>query len=238
MKSLFFTLVATIALSIPSWATWTLVQQKAGATLTATTCALTVTSTGSGHVIIFGMAMANGNTLTGVSGGGTYTLCGVTCQQGSAGTGETDMAYTLSSTAAATTITGTASSSATGAVCFASEFSSTTTFAFDTSNKILDATCTTACASPTLTLTGANDIIMGIAGCGGTCSGAVTGYTTLYQSGDGNAVNINTASGASFSWNQTSSTLAAASLAIKETGGAATVIGMDKRRKLQKLGVL
>lgn len=232
------TLLVIFVLSLPSWATWTTVQQAKGATLTATTCALTVASTGAGHVIVFKMTMANGNTLTGVSGGGTYTLCGATCEATGSVSGAVDMAYTLSSTSGTTTITGTASSSASGATCYADEYSSTTTFAFDTSNKVLDA-CTTSCPSPALTLTGSNDVISSVSSCGGTCSGTAAGYTLVFQNGDGSAVAINIASGVAFNWTQTSSTaLTSASLAIKETGGLVTPIGMDKRRKLQKLGVL
>ena len=103
-------------LSLPAWATWTLTQTKQNGACPAgtnqTTCAITVTSTGAGHLIVVfvgGVFSSNGTTMSisSISGGGTYTHCAsclinsgpctVTCAA--------DAFYTLSSTSGTTTIT-------------------------------------------------------------------------------------------------------------------------------------
>lgn len=222
-------LIILAVLLCPAWAVVALPQGLKGnaPAVNGTTCAVTITANGTGatHLLMGGIEGGSGTTLTSVStGAGTWTLCGVNCQQSQATAGAIDLAYLNAPTSSTTTITFTYSPSTTP-TCWVAEFTTTTAgFTLETissSNKISDAACTTACAAPTVTITGSSDAVFSIASCGGTCSGTITGVTTLYEGGDGGAAKINTTS-SSFNWNQSpSSTLVSASLAFKEASGAA-----------------
>jgi len=226
MKSFLALLVMLI--TTPAWATFTLVQAKVNSACASSTCTVTVTSTGAGHGIIVGIAMSSNVTISSVSGGGTYTLCGVGCQKGNATTGWTDMAYTTNSTSGATGITITFSAGASG-VAFAWEVSSSSTISFDVVGGVLQTTNCTSCTGASLGLTGSNDFIAAIASCGGTCS-AVTPYTSdnSFPSGDGQAHALNTGSGTAPTWTQSpTNPIALASVAFKDAGGGggSTAVG-------------
>lgn len=210
-------------LTSPAWATWTLVQTASivntGACTGTTSCAITVASTGTGNLIVLAYLSATTTavTISSVSGGGTYTHC-TNCSIFGVTTGSLDMSYTLASVSGATTITMTLSATASVPIGMMWEFHSTTGFALDTSNTISDATCT-ACAGPSLTLTGANDVIAAAAANGGTGSGVTgTGWVNdqANPSGDSMAHALNVAT-MSMTFTQTSSILRAAAMAFKET---------------------
>jgi hypothetical protein len=218
MKS--FLALLVVLFTTPAWATFTLVQAKVNGSCASANCNVTVTSTGAGHSIIVGVVMNSNVTISGVIGGGTYTLCGANCQKGNGTTGFTDMAYTLSSTSGTTTIEIDLSAGSSG-VAYAWELSSTSTITFDVGNSILQTTNCTSCTGASLTLTGSNDFIAAIASCGGTCS-AVTPYTAdnAFTAGDGQAHSLNTSSGTAPTWTQSpTNPIALASLALKDAGG-------------------
>lgn len=238
--------LALCIFSAPLWATFNTLVQSAVKTNgvgcnSGTTCAITVTSTGGGNTGV--IALLNGSTgvtISSATGCSTaWTIPGGTLRQGNATTGFTDMAYCLSLTAAQTTITITNGGTATAPIAIFWEVSSTATISFDTQNGILDSSNCTSCAAAALTLGGSNDAIFSVAGCGGTCS-AISTYTAdlSFPAGDGAAHILNTASGAAPNWTQSpTNPLASVSIALKDSGAGATVTGLGKRKKLNKLGI-
>ena len=219
-----------LLISTRLWATWSLTQVKGNGSCAGnnSTCSVTVTSTGSGHVLFVGVIVPRTATITSASGGGTYTLCGTTCRNGNTTTGFTDGAYVLSSTSGVTSISATVSTTFGGGstwVTFVLELSTDSGPAlFDTSNNNLVTTNCTSCTGTALTLGGTNDAIVTWASCGGTCSG-ITTYTNdlANPSGDGVAHLLNTASGTAPNWSQSpSSNLTSAAIAFKETSAPAS----------------
>jgi hypothetical protein len=150
------------------------------------TCpALTVNSTGAGNLLYVG-AVATGN------GGGTQTniasiscsptcgswvLPGATCQKYSANTGGVDCGYVLSSTAGATSVTVTMSGNTPYGTVYFREYHTTqsTGFRFDTVGTNLSSSCT-SCVTPSLTLTGLNDVLIA----GGAPGGGFTAISSPY----------------------------------------------------------
>jgi len=221
------TLLAILLLSLAASATITDSQHPAGVTnSSSTTCTVTVTATGTGAniLLIYKIAADAAKTLASVSGGGTWTLCGANCNATNATAGSTNMAYLIGPTASVTSITGTLNSSSSTLACWAEKYTTDqTTFTVETtssSNNKVDTSCTTACASASITITGANDVVTSVASCGATCSGTITGFNALYAGGDGSARQINITS-SSFNWNQSpSSSLSTASLAFFDVAGS------------------
>lgn len=235
MKKLIY---LALLFSVFASATITDVQHPAGVSGTTTTCVVTIAANGTGatRLLIGKVAAGNGISLSSVStGAGTWTVCGANCNATDTAGGETSLAWLNGPASSTTTITFTLSGSG-NSVCWVEEYSTTTSgFTLETTstaNKKTDTTCT-SCASATPTITGTSDVISAIAGCGGTCSGTITGWSTLYTSGDGSARQINTTTTA-FNWTQTSSSMATATIAFKENSGAVTVFGIDKKQKLEK----
>jgi hypothetical protein len=194
--------------------TWAVVQQaiSSGAcTFSSATCNLTVASTGSGHLIVVTMGIAGtGEYITGVSGGGTYTeFAGNTCAgQDSSGLG-TDCAYTLSSTSGATTITVTRTNTTSYAWRISmTELSSTAAMSLDSGcPQVRDQTTGTASpAGVTLTLAGANDVIIQNIW-GGVMSAISSPYNSYasFSADLGTAASLNTLSGTAPTWTQASS---------------------------------
>lgn len=213
--------------STPSWATFSVVQTAVNTGCGVSgSCTVTVASTGAGHVIVVALADNANQTISSVTGGGTFTLCGAPCQAGSAATGWVDMAYTLSSTSGTTSIVINHTAGSNSSVGMVWELSSTGSPVFDTSGANLQ-TCTTSCTGVGLTLTGSNDLILTAASCGGTCSAISGSYAadpaSPWPGGDGMAHLMNTVTGTAPTWTQTASTaLVSAAIAIKDSAGAAT----------------
>jgi hypothetical protein len=223
MRKLLF-LFLPLLLAIPTRATWNATTQfKSNTACSGGSCAVTVTSTGAGHIIVVGTMTTNNVTISSISGGGTYTHCS-NCATGDATSGWVDMSYTASSTSGATTIT--ANMSANGGstwVAVVWEESSTLAFSFDASNNHDDTANCTSCTGTSLTLTGSNDAIFTIASCGGTCS-AITTYTSdgSFPGGDGSAHLYNTNSGTAPTWTQSpTSHLATCAVSFKEASASA-----------------
>ena len=154
------TVVLGLLLCCAAQAAITKVQQVTGGVCTGFTCTATVAPTGSGHILIAMFAlMASGSPVTGVSGGGTWVQA-PKCAVGS-GTSYVDCWYVLSSTAGATAVTGTFSTTGSGRAVEFYEFSpGAGCFAvYDKSNSANNSSST---ASPGIALaqTGANDVIV------------------------------------------------------------------------------
>lgn len=229
--------------------TWTLVQVKDNVTCTSgTTCAVTVTSTGSGNLLVAGVMNFGAQTVSSVTAGacsGAWTTPSPSAAF-SSGIGSVDMKYCLSSVAAQTSITITGGSAfGTNGVGVIWEFSSNVgSIARDSgatpSGTKSDTTCT-ACAGVTLTLSGNNNATALLAACGGTCSALTgTGCTNDLANPNGNAIGhcINTTGNltAPTTWTMTSETLGASAAAFQETAAGASSGFLSKYRKLEHLG--
>jgi hypothetical protein len=214
--------------------TWALVQKPCNTACPAsgTTCAVTVTSTGTGNILISTSikdSASNTTTISSVSGGGTWTHpTGANGVDASAGS--SDSAYNLSSTSGATSITLTMSAaSATIWTACVREYSLTgATAAFDTTANRDQSTAATSFAGATLTLTGTNDLIVQYGTDTGACSAiSGTGYGNFGQTGNtapnGNCIGdaLNVSVGTANTWTTGSGRAALGAIAIKESGAAA-----------------
>lgn len=222
-----FLLLLLLLCSLPSWATWTVVQHKISGACTASssTCAVTVTSTGTGNVIVIGMAIAsNVEAIVSVSGGGTYSHP-AGCNGTSGSTFGTDCAYTLASTSGTTSITVTRTDATTHTWrVAATELSFTSGPVSVDSGSPQTRTQTTAVTNPagvTLTLTGSNDAIYQMI-LSTTPSAITSPYSTNVDfSGPGGfAVSINTVSGTAPTWTTASSAAALSAIAFTETAAS------------------
>lgn len=224
-------LITLLLLASVASATITKVQSPAATTnSSSTTCNVTITANGTGaqRLLVFKEVSSPAVTLSTVTGGGTWTLCGANCR-GTSSTGVTNMAYRNAPTASVTTVTGTLSASVAFLACWVEEYStdqaSFTVETISASNVVTysGGTVCSSCASPSITITGSNDVISSIASCDGTCSGTITNWSVLYTFGEGSANRINTTS-AAFNWGQGSSTgLATASIAFFDAAGGGVV---------------
>jgi hypothetical protein len=209
-------------------ATWGFVQHKENApcSSSSSTCAVTVTSTGSGHVgVILGIAGSNSTTATisSVSGGGTWTVPPSSgCSLGnSAPGGMVSCAYTLSTAASATSITVTWGTSSPGSYVSVDFYE----FSFTASSVALDkvgtqAVTTAAANLPgvTLTLTGTNDVIVQAGQFSASATACASPYNTNSAFPNGNAAcyAINQSSGTAVTYTNTSSSAVFNAIAIKE----------------------
>jgi len=146
------------------------------------TCpSFTVNSTGAGDLLFVsavatgtgGGAQTNIASITCSSSCGTWVLPGAVCQQYSANTGGVDCGYVLSSTAGATLVTVTMSGNTPYGTVYFREYHTTQPagFRFDTVQTALNSGCT-SCATPNLTLSGQNDVLIASGAPGG-------GFTTI-----------------------------------------------------------
>ncbi len=146
----------------PAWATFTLVQHTFNnACATGTTCTVTVSSTGTGNVLIGAFTyQGSGKSLTSVTGGGTWSHCANCVGAGAANS--SDIYYTLASVSGATSIVfNYTSTSSTLAVCEVFEYSfSAKAVALDTSNNIVNAINTNRGGVDLTALRGANDLLV------------------------------------------------------------------------------
>ena len=199
----------------------------ASCTAASQTCAITVTSTGSGHTGIIAMGTATTDVITGVSGGGTYTIP-TGCQLTDNGVKTVSCAYTISTTSGATTITVTRTS-ATSATwrAYYLEIGSTNSIVIDTgaSNGLGtrdQSTTLTTPAGVALTLSASCNctVVQFIFGTGVTAvAGSGNTYVGDFTSNAGFAYSINTGVGAAPTWTQTSSRAAVGAIAVKESTG-------------------
>jgi hypothetical protein len=243
-------ILGLLLLSCPSWATWTLTQVKDNTACSGTTCAVTVTSTGSGHLLVAGIASNNSTaaTISGVSAAAcvsAWVHC-TNCSLAVSGDGNVDFSYCLNSVSGQTSITiSSGTSLGAGSNGFIWEASSSLgSIALDSgatpSGTKNNTTSATSQAGVSLTLSGNNDFIAAIAGCGSTCNGLTgTGWTNdlANPNGDGAAHGITNGSQTGpTTWTQTSSsTLIAAAIAFQESSGGAAPAGFNKRQKIERL---
>lgn len=223
----------SLCCSLPSWATWTVVQHKksTACTTSSATCSVTMTSTGTGNVIVIGFTLVGdiNEQIVSVSGGGSYTHPAGCHATDSAGTFSSDCAYTLASTSGTTSITVTRTDATTfGWTVAATELSFTAgPVSVDTGTpQVRDqSTNTTTPAGVTLTLAGSNDAIYQIIKGTGTVSAATSPYDVNndFLTSSGFATAINTVSGTAPTWTQSSNGKAALSaIAFTESSSAAT----------------
>ena len=232
----FLLLISLLFFALPARATWALVQHPSTTGCNGTTCAVTVTSTGAGHLLVFAALIGNTtSTLSSVSGDGTWTVCGASCRSVSSVT-TTEMGYILSATGGATTITGTLSATSPWSAAVLEYSYTSGPISVDAQGHREQTTGTTSCAGVTLTLTGTNDVIVQIANPSGSISAVTSPYTSPadFPGGNGVAGSINTTSGTAPTWTQTSSTDALSAIAFKETASGA-VPGVNKRQKIESM---
>lgn len=231
--------VMVMCLSSQMWATWTVVQHKisSACSTVSSTCAVTVTSTGAGHVIVIGMGIQlNTDQIVSVSGGGTYTHPATACHGADSTVKGTDCAYTLSSTSGTTSITVTrTSTTAVNWTVAATELSFTSgPVSVDTGTPGVrdQTTTTTSPAGVTLTINGTNDAIFQMI-TGTTLTAVTSPYSTAvdFLTNYGFATSINSVSGVAPTWTQTSSRASLSAIAFTETV-AGTVVP-----KMMLLGV-
>jgi len=231
MKLLLFLLFA----SSPAWATWTLVHANAATTnCSGSTCGAVLTSTTAGNLLVIGYFGANSVTVSSINAGGTFVHC-PSCAVGASGTsGFIDAGYVLSATGSVTAITVTLSGSGGAWATIVSEFKSDAgTAIYDTSLTKTDTTCT-SCATPALTLTGANDLVVELAAAGQSITTPFIGspYTnpSIQPNGDGWAGALNVTSFSAPSWTQSpTGVLSGAAIAFKEVSAGGPPPGQFPR---------
>ena len=195
--------------------TWSVIQHKSSNTASCdglATCTLSVTSTGSGHVLALVYA---GNNNTGASAYSSVsdnesevwaqcTACTATLNYSGTAYLTTIVAYVLSSTAGVTSVTMNLTANATEWSLEFVELSSSSTPYYDTGNHSNDASCT-SCAGVGLTLVG-NDAVIQIANVAGGVTGiSGSGFSILdidTQTVNGFASALNTNSGIAPTWTQ------------------------------------
>ena len=217
MRKLLLIVFLVAAFVVPASATWTLVQQfisPANCTPGVLTCSISVSSTGSGNVIVVWIEI-NGvgavpTTISAVTGGGTYTLGSTFGCNTFVSSHAIDCALTLSSTSGATTIAITRSNN-TGAPQFKVGGGE---WAFTNGPPVLDVvgtaidncggSCTGTHIGPTISPTGANDLILQGAVTGPSLSSISSPYTAQFSDHFGIGYLLNSANGSPVTWTETS----------------------------------
>jgi hypothetical protein len=230
MKLRFFiSLIPLLFLVSPALATFTVVQHVANNSCTAssTSCTLTVSSTGAGHIILIGYAGGSSKTITGVSGGGTYTHC--TACTGSNVNGEgTDISYTLASTSGTTSIVVSYTVTPTPFVEMVELSFTGSSVALDFGANVDNTTNTLRGGAVLSSATGTNDAVYQVISTSGviTISAISSPYTSFCDCGTthGFGVGINTTTFTAPTWTFSGNAQSAGSgIAISETtGGAVT----------------
>lgn len=192
---------------------WTLVQSQfhdtaghgTGGTCTSNTpnCNITVTSTGSGHLLVISAGTsASSITISSVSStNNTWTLCGANCQANNS-SGSVDMAYVVNSSSGDTSITVNLSASSGFILVTFEEYAwSGSSISFDTAGNITYASCT-SCSGPNLTLAGSNEVMVSSQATAN--SSSVPGGCWTNPNNDASTVGcMNTALGTGAPWTQT-----------------------------------
>lgn len=198
-------------------ATWTMVQHPSRLNCTSP-CAVTVTSTGAGHLLV-GLAVfsSTGQTITSITGGTSVHPGGCAA---SGGGGSSDLAYVLSATGGATTITFTGTAQFEFAELI--EYSNANGAAFDVcANRVQTSAGTNIAGVSAGTLTGTNDVINQWGRFSGTATGCPNSSTNPNDQPNGDAACglINSTNNAAGNYANASSTAALSAIAFKESGG-------------------
>lgn len=158
-------LVMVLGLGDLGWAAATIVQTTLGhSAVSSTTLAVTVTSTGSGNLLVLGSATPfNSVTVSSISGGcsGSWTQATGAAGSDSWFGSETDVWYCLSSSSGATTVTITYSGSSDNKTGIVWEVSGMTSPSLDDADHVNDGTAATI-TGPTLTSTGSDMFAVGM----------------------------------------------------------------------------
>lgn len=239
MKRLLLTL-GLLLFTSPAWATWAKVQAAHNTSCTAgsTTCAITVSSTGSGHLLVFYAGVVGGATnnftiTAAATGAGTMVLCPTSsCHvQFASVNGNLDMGYILSSSSGATTLTVTRNTSSTNAWwAFVAEYSYGGTASIDTEGTRTATSCASPCAGIALTLGGSDDMIAQAAQGAPNTTAVASPYSAQADItvGLGFAQSINTASGTAASWTDSATgNMMFGAVAFTETGATTSVDGSN-----------
>jgi hypothetical protein len=222
----FLPILALLCFALPVKATWTLVQHP-NAPCASSPCAITVNSTGMGHIGIVGlMSYKSAVHISSVSGGGNWVHPSGCSAQTSDGT-STDLAYLWNETNGTTLISVTFSGKPGQGQIEYAEYSTTAPSTwFDGCGTNVINSDGTLPAGPSLTLSGSNDVIVEAAVCGGNNLNAITSpYTNPddFPNSFGFAGAINQSTGAAPTWTcGTYRTAAVSAIAIKEEAGAAS----------------
>lgn len=193
-------------------------------------------ATGTGHLIVFALGIAWGNSASISSVSLTSnTLNAASSFAMNGNDGSTWLAnagyYRISSVSGATAFTVTVST-CTGffeAFLAYGEYSTDKSFTFDTSNSTgstLQTCSTTNCVGPALTLTGTNDVIFQLGTPFNKFTAVSSPYTGYFDAdGEAGADNINTNSGAAVTWtnNTSGGTYSASAMAFYDTAAAAAI---------------
>ena len=214
-------------LASPVWGTWSLVQDPTPTVCASgsNTCVANIGATGAGNVITVTVYYQAASTfaLFSVTGGGAYTEC-TSCAAFLSPTGQR-IAYTLASTAGATTVTVVLTAITLGTAVHVREYAYTaSSIVFDGSGSTTGTAGSTTQAGIPLTVLGADLIVQGIFPTSGTCTAVAAPYTNLVtDANNGCAANhLNVAAGTdSPTWTIAAGNFRAWGMAIREVLPAA-----------------
>lgn len=214
--------IAWIALffAFPAWGTWTRVATSQNVNCAAsTTCAVTVTSTTAGNLLV-ALAFESSTAqiqLSAGSAGGSWVFPSNCRAFQSSSTGSTSCGYVLSATGGVTSITMTTSSapSTTYAIVINEYHSTVGSVAAETVPAgTTSASCSNNCTTASITVTGSADVLIAGIATGNTgCSVGSPWGNFSAPSGDGMGDNISTASGTGATFTQGTSCPTAAAAA-------------------------
>lgn len=190
-----------LVLALLAPATWAAASRVQHTVLTgkvcSPSCSLSITSTGSGNLLVVGYATAaatTSTTISSVSGAGTWHASGACPATDTAGSDFVDLAYNLNSTSGVTSLTVTLSQNDTADFEVA-EYSGGTWTLDGTCKAVSNPAATNPNTSGSITTAGSTDVIVAIwEGLNHYCSGEAvsgTGWTTpvldVFTAGSGSA---------------------------------------------------
>lgn len=205
---------------------FTSVQVASNTCSACTTLTVTLTATGTGHLLFASVVFTNGTTggISSITGGGTWTLettAGTGCAQTDSNPfGGVACAYILSNTTSTTSVAFTFSASNNYTVTVYN-YSYTGTCSKDTSASVLDNTSSTTLAGVALTLAGGNEALFQFIEVGGQYTLTISSPYTLDEQNQnvgtaGTASDINGTSGTAPTWtSSTASTAVGGAIAFK-----------------------
>lgn len=220
-----FLLPFFLFLAVPSWASWTRVQDTANLSCTAGSCTISVTATGAGHLGIVTVATTNNVTISSITG---FSLCGATCQafDGAGSAGAIDAAYDLSLTGGLTAITVNFSNTVGAGVAKFTEWAYTAgPILLDTSASVLRSVAANPQISPSFTLTGTSDLVLQFCNSSANMASVSSPYNTSPSPDLSTCTgwNFNTAFNTAANWTAVSNYHGAfGTLAFKETASPTT----------------
>lgn len=205
------------------YGTWTCIQHRitqCGGSVS--NCAITVTTTGSGHAAIVTSPIGSGTlTISSISDGtSTYSLPGCGGTDGTAGS--IDSGYTTALASGKTSITVNYSGTASGPVVHFVEVGNSGTIAYDTCANRDQSSNSTTPAGVTLTLGGTDDFIVQGITSAGTASAITNTWAALFSAGNGGAERVTT-SGAAPTWTNTNTRSELIATALKATAASSAI---------------